>query len=135
MKARPQAVHVDCRVAPGGEQDEAPRTQRIDPQAAARETGMSKGGRRQCRPPASTMPPPPPAKSERSAARESRGHRLIVQHAARLQPFRSQPPETGGGAEQAAVAPQAGGWVPEAGQEARVAVLRLADRRPPPEPD
>src|SRR6202521_4894523 len=107
MKASPPAVQVDRRIEPVSEQHEDPRSPRVDPQAAARETGMPKGARRERRPPSSTVrPAPPPAESERSATGEGRGHGLTVQQQARLQPFRAQPPEARSRTEEPGKAPQ-----------------------------
>src|SRR6202023_4222494 len=90
---------------------------------------MPEGACRERGPPSSApRPAPPPAEGERSTAGEGCGNVLLVQQQARLQPFRTQPPESGGRAEEAGKAPQDAtrhrdGRGQQRGQEAGVAIL------------
>src|SRR3954468_1375927 len=125
MEAAAPAVDVHEGIDPRAEEHEDPALLQVDPEAVACETGETECGRGERPPRAAAERSPPPAQGEPASFRESRGHPLRLQQTSRRQPFRAEPPEIAGAAEQAGVAAGLANLIQKTG----VAVLGAPQRR------
>src|SRR3954470_8784899 len=103
MEAAAPAVDVHERIDPRAEEHEDPALLQVDPEAVACETGETESGGGERLPGAAAESSPPPAQGEPAAAVQCGGHPLRLQQTSRRQPFRAEPPEIAGAAEQAGV--------------------------------
>src|SRR3982750_3995960 len=107
VEAAAPAVDIHEGIDPRAEEHEDAALPGVDPEAVACETGETECGGGERLPRAAAERSPPPAQGEPAAAPfagQCGGHPLRLQQTPRRQPFRAEPPEIAGAAEQAGVA-------------------------------